>query len=182
MAITCFQCSSSFINDPDVQQSDPQIQAAERDNDGWLFRVFYVAKFEAGALAQIAVKRANKGDRPLKIGLFADAGHRALATDLARALPHFHNGPLSVDIVYLSARDKIAEEWAKVVDDKNEAGNTDGVPDVVIVAMLPDPSFTAVKTYRETNYPVPLWSITRSAATISSRSSVRWSTASRVRP
>ena len=156
VAITCFQCSSSFINDPDVVQSDPQIQAAERDNDGWLFRVFYVAKFEAGALAQIAVKRANKGERPLKIGLFADPGHRALATDLAKALPHFHKGPLAVDIVYLSARDKIAEEWVKVVDDKNEAGNTDGVPDVVIVAMLPDPSFAAVKAYREANYPVPL--------------------------
>ena len=156
VAITCFQCSSSFINDPDVQQSDPQIQAAERDNDGWLFRVFYVAKFEAGALAQIAVNRADKGNRPLKIGIFADPGHRALVTDLAKALPHFHSGPLSVDTVYLSARDKIVEEWAKVVDDKNEAGQTDGVPDVVIVAMLPDPSFAAVKTYREANYPVPL--------------------------
>ena len=61
VAITCFQCSSSFINDPEVTQSDPQVQAAERDADGWLFRVFYVAKFEAGALAQIALKRANKG-------------------------------------------------------------------------------------------------------------------------
>ena len=111
VAITCFQCSSSFINDPEVTESDPQVQAAERDLDGWLFRVFYVAKFEASALAQIALKRANKGDGPLKVGIFADGGHRALATDLAKALPSFHKGALSVEIVYLSARDKIAAEW-----------------------------------------------------------------------
>ena len=87
--------------------------------DGWLFRVFYVAKFEAGALAQIALKRANKGSGPLKVGIFADGGHRALATDLAKALPSFHKGPLTIDIVYLSARDKIAAEWPQVVDDKD---------------------------------------------------------------
>jgi ABC-type branched-subunit amino acid transport system substrate-binding protein len=149
VAITCFQCSSSFINDPEVTESDPQVQAAERDLDGWLFRVFYVAKFEASALAQIALKRANKGDGPLKVGIFADGGHRALATDLAKALPSFHKGALSVEIVYLSARDKIAAEWPTVVDDKDAAGKTDGPPDVVIVAMLPDPAALAIKAYRE---------------------------------
>ena len=158
VAITCFQCSSSFINDPEVTQSDPQVQAAERDADGWLFRVFYVAKFEAGALAQIALKRANKGSGPLKIGIFADGGHRALATDLAKALPTFHKGPLAVDIVYLSARDKIAAEWPQVVDDKDASGKTDGLPDVVIVAMLPDPAAAAIKAYREAGYPTPLLS------------------------
>jgi hypothetical protein len=158
VAITCFQCSSSFINDPEVKESDPQVQAAERDAEGWLFRVFYVAKFEAGALAQIALKRANKGGRPLKVGIFADGGHRALATDLAKAFPGFHKGPLSVEIVYLSARDKIAAEWPKVVDDKDETGKTDGPPDVVIVAMLPDPAAAAIKAYREAGYPIPLLS------------------------
>jgi hypothetical protein len=157
VAITCFQCSSSFINDPEVIESDPQVQAAERDADGWLFRVFYVAKFEAGALAQIALKRANKGD-PLKVGIFADGGHRALAIDLAKAFPRFHRGPLSVKTVYLSARDKIAAEWPKVVDDKDEAGKTDGSPDIVIVAMLPDPAAAAIKAYREAGYPIPLLS------------------------
>ena len=156
VAITCFQCSSSFLNDPAVTDKDPQVQAAQRDDDGWLFRVFYVAKFEAGALAQIALKRANKGDGRLKVGIFADAGHRAVATDLAKALPSFHKGPLSVEIVYLSARDKIAAEWPQVVDDKDEAGKTDGPPDVVIVAMLPDPAGAAVRAYREAGYPIPL--------------------------
>jgi hypothetical protein len=158
VAITCFQCSSSFINDPEVTESDPQVQAAERDADGWLFRVFYVAKFEAGALAQIALKRANKGNGPLKVGIFADGGHRALATDLAKALPAFHKGPLSIKTAYLSARDKIAAEWPKVIDDKDEAGNTDGPPDIVIVAMLPDPAAAAIKAYREAGYPIPLLS------------------------
>ena len=44
------------------------------------------------------LKRANKGSGPLKVGIFADGGHRALATDLAKALPSFHKGPLQVDI------------------------------------------------------------------------------------
>jgi ABC-type branched-subunit amino acid transport system substrate-binding protein len=158
VAITCFQCSSSFINDPAVTETDPQVQAAERDADGWLFRVFYVATFEAGALAQITLKRANKGDGPLKVGVFADGGHRALATDLAKALPSFHKGPLKVDVVYLSARDRIAAEWPQVVDDKDAAGNTDGLPDIVIVAMLPDPAAAAIRAYREAGYPMPLLS------------------------
>ena len=55
--ITCFQCSSSFINDANVTKSDPVTQAAERDVDNWLFRVFYVAKYEAAVLVQIALKK-----------------------------------------------------------------------------------------------------------------------------
>ena len=43
-----------------------------------------------------------------------------------------------------------------MVDDKDEAGKTDGPPDVVIVAMLPDPAGAAVRAYREAGYPIPL--------------------------
>ena len=38
--ITCFQCSSSFINDANVTDSDGVTQAAQRDLDNWLFRCF----------------------------------------------------------------------------------------------------------------------------------------------
>src|SRR5262245_41918655 len=59
--ITCFQCSSSFINDPNVTDPDPVTQAAQRDPDNWLFRVFYVAKYEAAVLVQIALQAAKAG-------------------------------------------------------------------------------------------------------------------------
>jgi len=61
LPITCFQCSSSFINDANVTESDPVTQAAERDVDNWLFRVFYVAKYEAAVLVQIALNKTSGG-------------------------------------------------------------------------------------------------------------------------
>jgi ABC-type branched-subunit amino acid transport system substrate-binding protein len=43
--ITCFQCSSGFINNPNTVVVDPLTQAAERDVDNWLYRVFYNANY-----------------------------------------------------------------------------------------------------------------------------------------
>jgi ABC-type branched-subunit amino acid transport system substrate-binding protein len=161
VAITCFQCSSSFINDPAVTESDPQVQAAERDLDNWLWRVFYVARYEAAALVQIALNRVHRGDEPVKIAIFADGGHRALATGITKVLPWFHKGPYMVKTVYTLGRDQIATEWPKVIKDKDDAGQTDdpaGPPDVVIVAMLPDAAAVAVKNYAEGGYRFPLLS------------------------
>ena len=115
--ITCFQCSSSFINDANVVESDPLTQAAERDVDNWLFRVFYVAKYEAAVLVQIALSKTDSGkgngDGNFKIGILADAGHRALATGIAAALPSFYQQPSSTEIIYMSALDKLGADWAE---------------------------------------------------------------------
>ncbi len=73
--ITCFQCSSSFINDANVVESDPLTQAAERDVDHWLFRVFYVAKYEAAVLVQIALSKTDS------------AREMATATSRSESLP-----------------------------------------------------------------------------------------------
>ena len=161
--ITCFQCSSSFINDASVTDSDGITQAAQRDLDNWLFRVFYVAKYEATVLVQIALKRTNdgkgNGDGTFKIGIFADAGHRALATGIAAALPSLYKEPSSTELIYMSTLDKIGADWAKVVDNTNETtGKADGAPDVVIVAMLPQAAAEAIKTYRQGGYAIPILS------------------------
>jgi hypothetical protein len=161
--ITCFQCSSSFINDANVVESDPLTQAAERDVDNWLFRVFYVAKYEAAVLVQIALSKTDSGkgngDGNFKIGILADAGHRALATGIAAALPSFYQQPSSTEIIYMSALDKLGADWAKVIDAANETtGKTDGVPDVVIVAMLPEAASEAIKAYRQGGHAVPILS------------------------
>ena len=163
LPITCFQCSSSFINDANVTESDPVTQAAERDVDNWLFRVFYVAKYEAAVLVQIALNKTSggkgNGDGTFKIGILADGGHRALATGIAAVLPSFYKDPSSTEIVYMSALDKLGADWAKVVDTANEAtGRTDGVPDVVIVAMLPEAASEAIKTYRQGGHGIPILS------------------------
>ena len=161
--ITCFQCSSSFINDANVVESDPLTQAAERDVDNWLFRVFYVAKYEAAVLVQVALSKTDSGkgngDGNFKIGILADAGHRALATGIAAALPSFYKDPSSTEIIYMSALDKLGADWAKVIDSANETtGRTDGVPDVVIVAMLPEAASEAIKAYRQGGHGVPILS------------------------
>src|SRR3954452_4528358 len=158
--ITCFQCSSSFINDANVTESDPVTQAAERDVDNWLFRVFYVAKYEATVLVQIALNKTSggkgNGDGTFKIGILADGGHRALATGIAAVLPSFYKDPSSTDIVYMSALDRLGADWAKVIDTANQTtGRTDGVPDVVIVAMLPEAAWEAIKAYRQGGHAVP---------------------------
>src|ERR1044072_1261110 len=152
--ITCFQCSSSFINDANVTESDPVTQAAERDVDNWLFRVFYVAKYEAAVLVQIALNKTSggkgNGDGYFKIGILADAGHRALATGIAAGLPSFYQQPSSTEIIYRSHLHKLGADWAKVTDTANDTtGKTDGVPDVVIVAMLPEAASEAIKAYRQ---------------------------------
>jgi hypothetical protein len=161
--ITCFQCSSSFINDPDVTDKDATAQAAQRDVDHWLFRVFYVAKYEAAVLVQIALAATNSGkgngDGNFKIGIFADAGHRALATAIGATVQSFHQGAASTEIIYMSSIDKLAADWGRVVDATDETtGKADGAPDVVIVAMLPEAAAAAIKTYRQTGHMIPILS------------------------
>ena len=59
----------------------------------------------------------------------------------------------------MSALDKLGADWAKVIDTANETtGKTDGVPDVVIVAMLPEAASEAIKTYRQGGHAIPILS------------------------
>ena len=152
--VTCFQCSSSFFHDPTVVEKDPVIQAAERDADHWLFRVFYNARFEAAVIVRLAVEKANAGKAghpgTLRIGIFADDGHRSLAEQIPHVLPDLYKGPAAVDVHYVTTTDKIGADWADVVKGK------DGAPDVVIVAMLPGHSTEAIRTYRAAAYKLPI--------------------------
>ncbi len=148
--ITCFQCSSGFINNPTVVEADPLTQDAERDLQNWVFRVFYVANYEAAVQVQLALKN-RKGTGPFKVGVFADGGHRSLATAIADALPKASAGS-SVEITYFTTLANLGADWQKVV---NSPG---GKPDLVIVAMLPDAAAQAIRTYRQAGYAIPIQS------------------------
>ena len=127
--VTCFQCSSGFINDPNVTDSDPQVQAAERDLDNWLYRVFYVSNYEAAVLIQIALQRIHPDGAPLKIAVFADGGHRALASGIQPMLTHFYKQASVTDISYFTSLEKLPSDWDKVVkpiDASGEAGFASG--------------------------------------------------------
>jgi len=144
--ITCFQCSSGFINNPAVVETDPLAQAAERDLDNWLFRVFYNANYEAAVQVQMAIKN-KKGDGPFKVGIFADGGHRSLTAAIADALPKFSAGS-STEITYFTTLANLGADWGKVVNSPN------GKPDLVILAMLPEAAAEAIKAYREAGHTI----------------------------
>jgi ABC-type branched-subunit amino acid transport system substrate-binding protein len=152
--VTCFQCSSSFFHDPTVVEKDPVTQAAERDADHFLFRVFYNARYEAAVIVRIALAKAHADKAghagTLRIGIFADDGHRSLAEAIPHVLPELYKGPAAVDVHYVTTTDKIGADWAGVVNGK------DGAPDVVIVAMLPGHSTEAIRTYRQAGYKLPI--------------------------
>jgi ABC-type branched-subunit amino acid transport system substrate-binding protein len=150
VAITCFQCSSGFINNPTVVEVDPLTQAAERDFDNWVFRVFYVANYEAAVQVEMALKN-RKGSGPFKVGIFADGGHRSLAAAIADTLPKSSAGS-SVEVTYFTTLANLGGDWEKVVN------SPAGKPDLVIVAMLPDAAAQAIKTYRQAGYAIPIQS------------------------
>jgi ABC-type branched-subunit amino acid transport system substrate-binding protein len=159
-AITCFQCSSSFIHDPNVTESDPAVQAAERDPDRWTFRVFYNARYEAAVILRVALAKLHKQPgAPLKIGIFADGGHKSFAVGIAETLPALAGERATAEIVNVSKIEAIGKDWARLLDDRNETtGKTDGPPDLVVVAMLPAAATEAIKTYRQGGYQVPILS------------------------
>lgn len=148
VALTCFQCSSGFINKPDAQDADAVTQAALRDADHWLNRVFYIANYEAAVQAQLAQKY-RKANGQLRVGILADVGHRSLATAIAETLPQF-NKQASAEIAYFSASASLAQDWEKLL---NSAA---GQPDVVIVAMMPQQATEAIKAYRQAGHAIPV--------------------------
>ena len=148
--ITCFQCSSGFINNPTVVETDPLTQTAERDLDNWLFRVFYIANYEAAVQVQLAVKNKKEGG-PFKVGILADGGHRSLAAAVTDLLPKFSAGS-STEVTYFTTLANLPADWAKVVNSPN------GKPDLVILAMLPEGVAEGFKAYRQAGYTIPIQS------------------------
>jgi hypothetical protein len=156
--VTCFQCSSGFINDPNVIDSDPQVQAAERDLDNWLYRVFYVSNYEAAVLIQIALQRIHPNGAPLKIGVFADGGHRALASGIQPMLTHFYKQASVTDISYFTSLEKLPSDWDRVLKPIDADGKPVSPPDLVIVAMLPEAAAAAIGAYHKAGYKTPILS------------------------
>jgi hypothetical protein len=116
--------------------------------------VFYNARYEAAVITRIALAKAGAG-KPghtgtVRIGVFADEGHRSLATEIPRVLPELYKGPATVDVHYVTTTEKIAADWADAVKGK------DGAPDVLIVAMLPGHSTEAIRSYRQAGYKLPI--------------------------
>src|ERR1041384_1982880 len=73
--VTCYLCSSAFINNPEAKAERAAArQAALRDEDNWLFRTFFNAKYEAAVQTQILLGTDGgdlNGDGVVKVGGYA---------------------------------------------------------------------------------------------------------------
>jgi len=159
--VVCYQCSSGFINDPNATDANPVNQAALRDTDNWLRRIFYNANFEAKVIDQIILAKANQGDRngdgKLKLSIYADGGHVSLANALGPTLALYTGQPTSVEVILLTSQANMPTQWTRVVDGHNDStGQDDGEPDYVVMAMLPVNVTAAVQSYRAGGYTLPV--------------------------
>jgi hypothetical protein len=162
--VTCYQCSSAFINDPAATDPDPVNQAALRDRDNWLYRAFFNGRYESAVQAQLVLGRPGHGettgDGHLKIAVYHDSFHASAASTLVQILPQVHTGPSSVETIPMtlpSTPASRAAELARVLDGVNEnTGAADGRPDAVYLAVLPANAPGALGSYRETGTTTPV--------------------------
>jgi hypothetical protein len=134
VAVTCYQCSSAFFNDP--TQANPGFA----DPGNWLFRTFFNATFESAVQVQLVLNRANRGDFNndgfLKIVVYYDAFHLSAATTMAGILDSLHAGPHAVELIAKtlpSTTASRATELAAVFDSAPDGH----APDAVYLAFLP---------------------------------------------
>jgi hypothetical protein len=166
--VTCYACSSSFINNPAATETDPIKQAAERDADNWLFRVFFNSKYETLVQTQIALAKGTKGDvngdGKFKVTIYAqnDAFGQSVSVGITAATNMLATIPTSIETIYVPpTADVNSYNWtadlAKVTDDFNENTQmTDGAPDAIIVAVLSAGATATVQNYHNGGYTIPL--------------------------
>jgi ABC-type branched-subunit amino acid transport system substrate-binding protein len=149
--ITCFQCSSSFIHDPQVTDTDPLMQAAERDGQHWLFRAFYDARFEAAVIVRIAMARLRPTGHAdaMRMAVYYDGGHRSLAEQIQKVLPSLC-AKCTVTTTAAGQVAEIAAGWPGVL------GSGASAADIVVVAMLPAAATEAIQSYRKGGWKTPI--------------------------
>lgn len=171
--ITCYACSSAFINNPSVVQDDPVRQAAERDEENWLYRVFYNGRYEAATSVRIMLHKENGGDINrdgiFKVSVYAqnDNFGQASAQSLAASVEELlGDQPFSIETIFIPPdTDPASYNWAadldRLVDNRNETtGETDGEPDGIFLALLPLLAGGVVSARTDLGYMVPMQSVT----------------------
>jgi hypothetical protein len=167
--ITCFACTSAYINDPNATDPDPVRQAALRDAENWMFRVFINTKFEIFTQIQIALQKGLSGDLngdgKFKVAIYAqdDAFGRSNAGAAGPAMRALATIPTSTETIYVNSRSDVnsydwATDLAKLTNDINEETGAlnDGKPDAVFSALLPSFATAAVKAFRAGAYTIPI--------------------------
>jgi ABC-type branched-subunit amino acid transport system substrate-binding protein len=170
--VNCFACSSSFINDPRAVDANPLTQAAERDEQKFLRRIFMNSKYEAAVQMRVAMSRGSNGDvnqdGHFKVALIAtdDVYGKGWESALRAKMMEMHADSSSIEVMYVDPKvNDTSYNWntdlTKLVDKHNETtGADDGIPDTVFLALLPVGSAAATRAYREAGYDIPLQATT----------------------
>jgi hypothetical protein len=172
--ITCYACSSAFVNDPNVVEMDPVRQAAERDEENWLYRVFFNGKYEAAASVRIMLHKENggdvNGDGNFKVTVYAgdDNFGQSSARSLTAAVDQLlGDQPHSVEVIYIPfTTDPTSYDWGadleRLVDERNETTDEiDGKPDAIFLALLPLLASGIVSARSDLGYTeIPMQSVT----------------------
>lgn len=163
--IACYLCSSAFINNPEAKDDkDAARQAALRDEDNWLFRTFFNAKYEAAVQTQILLATDGgdlNGDGIVKVGVYAidDAYGQSSAAAVEAALTELVGEKSAVDVVfYPPTADLNSFNFGDDFETLTSAEG--GEPDAIFLALLSGSSSGAVKAYREGDYQPPLFATT----------------------
>jgi ABC-type branched-subunit amino acid transport system substrate-binding protein len=172
LPITCFACSSAFINNPMAVDTDPLRQQAERDERNYIHRLFMNSKYEAAVQMRVAMSHGNNGDingdGRFKVALIAtdDPYGKGWESALRTKMMEMHPEDSSVEVMYVDPRvNDTSYNWntdlTKLVDTRNEGTNAeDGRPDRIFLALLPVGSGAATKAYREAGHDIPLQATT----------------------
>jgi hypothetical protein len=170
--VTCYLCSSAFINNPDSVDADMVRQNAMRDGEGWLFRTFFNAKYEAAVQTRIALNRGDQGDvngdGVFKVGVYAsdDAYGQSSAAAVKDVVGQLRAGKSAVEVLFQPPKvDANSYDWggalATLLDDRNEeTKEVDGKPDAIFITLLSLGATAAAKAYHEAAYTTPLQATT----------------------
>ncbi|RYZ08394.1 MAG: amino acid ABC transporter substrate-binding protein [Myxococcales bacterium] len=170
--ITCYLCSAASINNPEAKDADPARQAALRDEDNWLFRTFFNAKYEAAVQTQILLGTDGgdrNGDGLVKVGVYAidDPYGQSSAAAVKAAVSELVTGESAVEVVFFNPMEDLnSYDFGEDLGILTDASNADtgaaneGEPDAIFLALLSGSSSGAVKAYREGDYQPPLFATT----------------------
>lgn len=169
--VACYLCSAASLNNVEATDMDPVRQAALRDEENWLFRTFFNAKYEAAVQSQILLGQDGgdlNGDGHVKVGVYAidDPYGKSSAAAVRSVMAELLPTTSSVEVISfdpavdLNSYD-FGEDLDKLTDEDNvDTDETDGFPDAIFLALLSGSSSGAVKAYREGDYEPPLFATT----------------------
>jgi ABC-type branched-subunit amino acid transport system substrate-binding protein len=172
--ITCYACSSAFVNNAaSMQPTDPVREAAERDEENWLYRVFFNGKYEAAVSVRIMLRKGENGDINgdglFKVGVYAQPdnfGQSSTESLQAAVNEQLEGSDLTPIVEVIKAEaglDPATYDFAKdlneLVDNQTD-GVVDGEPDAIFLALLPQLAAGAVNARYDLGLTVPMQSVT----------------------